>query len=65
MAPTFKDASIIWPRESKMVQRFKVWESELMELEEGEQLGPDEDRLVIVVLESDYIQAVEDDRGIL
>lgn len=48
-----------------MVQRFKVWESELMELEEGEQLGPDEDRLVIVVLESDYIQAVEDDRGIL
>lgn len=65
MANTFKDASIIWPRESKMVQRFKVWESELMELEEGEQLGPDEDRLVIVVLESDYIQAVEDDLGIL
>lgn len=54
-------------RKVKMTKRFKVYESELMELEDDEQLTTEEreSNIVIVVLEEDYLLAVEDDRGVL
>jgi hypothetical protein len=46
-----------------MTQRYKVWRIELIELEDDEVM--DDPDCEVVVLESDYLQVVEDDRGVL
>lgn len=46
-----------------MTQRYKVWRSELIELEDDEEMNdPD---CEVVVLEEDYLLEVNDDRGVL
>ena len=47
-----------------LVQRYKVWRIELMELEDGEP-DVDDDDMTTVVLATDYDMAANDDRGVL